>query len=76
MGRRIRLRSDPVGRKRGAGPTTRRPSCDALDGGLSCSLRTLSIMERMLLLWDDLDDTVGIVRHILGNAWHGLFRPR
>jgi hypothetical protein len=32
-------------------------------------------MERMLLLWDDLDDTLGIVRHMIGNAWHGLFRP-
>ncbi len=30
-------------------------------------------MERMLLLWDDLDDTLGIVRHMIGNAWHGLF---
>ncbi len=30
-------------------------------------------MERMLLLWDDLDDTLGIVRHMVGNAWHGLF---
>jgi hypothetical protein len=29
----------------------------------------------MLLLWDDLDDTLGIVRHMIGNAWHGLFRP-
>lgn len=33
-------------------------------------------MERMLLLWDDLDDTLGIVRHMVGNAWHGLFPPR
>jgi hypothetical protein len=33
-------------------------------------------MERMLLLWDDLDDTFAIVRHVIGNAWHGLFPPR
>jgi hypothetical protein len=76
MGCRIRLRSDPFGRKRGRGGATRSPPCDALDGRLSCTVRTVRAMERMLLLWDDLDDTVGIVRHVLGNAWHGLFRPR
>lgn len=31
-------------------------------------------MERILLLWDELDDTLAIVRHLLGNAWHGLTR--
>jgi hypothetical protein len=51
------------------------PGCDVLRGGLSQRGRTLTGMERMLLLWDDLDDTLGIVRHMIGNAWHGLFRP-
>lgn len=33
---------------------------------------SMALMERMLLLWDEIDDTLGIVRHLLGNAWHGL----
>ncbi len=47
-----------------------------LRGGLSHRARTVAPMERMLLLWDDLDDTLGIVRHMIGNAWHGLFPTR
>jgi hypothetical protein len=26
-------------------------------------------MERMLFLWDDLDDTLGLVRHLFLTAW-------
>jgi hypothetical protein len=72
----MRLRSGPADRKRGRSRGVGCQACDAFDGRLSCSLRKVRAMERMLLLWDDLDDTFGIVRHVLGNALHGLFRPR
>lgn len=32
----------------------------------------LRAMERLLFLWDDLDDALGAARHVLGATWREL----
>jgi hypothetical protein len=33
-------------------------------------------MERMLLWWDELDDTLGAMRHLVSSTWREIFPSR